>query len=77
MPYWILRYRGPEDPPTSDLERVARDPAIRMVDRRNARLALVDVAPADVSRLSAMLPRWSIVPEGEAELPSTWPRGDA
>lgn len=75
MPYWILRYRAGGQPPTGDLDTVARDPKVRLVDQTGARLALIDAPADEVARLQALLPGWRIEREREFELPDTWPGG--
>jgi hypothetical protein len=74
MDRYVLRYGGHHGrAPGSDLERVSKDPAIRIVDRASAGLALVEMTEDLLPRLRTLLPGWAIEKEQEIPMPEAWP----
>lgn len=65
----VLRYRNIGEPPIGDLERIANDHDVRMLDRASLGLALIEVPDHALPRLRQTLPGWRIQPEERGGLP--------
>ena len=65
----VLRYPARDLAPSGDLDRVACDQDVEVIDRTGTGLALVDVPDHALSRIRRMLPGWVVEPEQDGTLP--------
>ena len=70
MSRFILRFKGREAMPASDLARIESEPDVTVVDR-SSRMLLVEAAGQTVRWLAEALSEWTVTPERTIPLPDT------
>jgi hypothetical protein len=70
MNRFILRFKGREAIPASDLARIESEPDVTVVDR-SPRMLLIEAADHTVHKLTKALSEWTITPERTIPLPDT------
>ena len=70
MSRFILRFKGHDALPASDLARIESEPDVTVVDR-SSRMLLVEATDQTIRRLGEVLSEWTVTPERTVPLPDT------
>lgn len=65
----VLRYPSVSEAPSGDIDRIALDRDVDIVDRAHRGLALIDIPIQALPRIRKLLPGWTVQPEQLGHLP--------